>query len=196
MIESLDSGKPISDNAQGDVPETADCIAWYAEAIDKLEDEITATGPENLSLVVRDPVGVVGAILPWNFPLLMGAWKLGPILATGNSVVVKPAKLTSLSILRLAELALEAGIPDGVLNVLPGSGATVGKALATHPDVDLVTFTGSTDVGRELLAYSGQSNLKRILLELGGKNPCVVMPAASDLDAAAEGAAGRILEHG
>jgi len=189
VIETLDSGKPIFDNAQGDVPETADCIGWYAEAIDKLEEEITATGPENLSLIVRDPIGVVGAILPWNFPLLMAAWKLGPILATGNSVVVKPAKLTSLSMLRLAELALEAGIPDGVLNVLPGSGATIGKAITLHPDVDLVTFTGSTEVGRELLTYSGQSNLKRILLELGGKNPCIVMPAAADLDAAAEGAA-------
>lgn len=191
VIETLDSGKPISDNAEGDVPETADCIAWYAEAIDKVSDEVTTTGPENLSLVVRDPVGVVGAILPWNFPLLMAAWKLGPILATGNSVVVKPAKLTSLTMLRLAELAVEAGIPDGVLNVLPGSGATVGKGICLHPDVDLVTFTGSTEVGRELLTYSGQSNLKRVLLELGGKNPCVVMPSA-DLDAAAEGAAAAV----
>ncbi len=189
VMETLDSGKPISDNAGGDVPETADCIAWYAEAVDKLQEEITATGPENLSLVVREPIGVVGAILPWNFPLLMAAWKLGPILATGNSVVVKPAKLTSLTMLRLAELALEAGIPDGVLNVLPGSGSTVGKAMALHPDVDLITFTGSTEVGKELLGYSGQSNVKRILLELGGKNPCVVMSAAADLDAAAEGAA-------
>jgi gamma-glutamyl-gamma-aminobutyraldehyde dehydrogenase len=189
VLETLDSGKPISDNAQGDVPETADCLGWYAEAIDKLQDEITATGPENLSLVVREPIGVVGAILPWNFPLLMGAWKLGPILATGNSVIVKPAQLTSLSMLRLAELALEAGIPPGVLNVLPGSGSVVGKAIALHPDVDLVTFTGSTEVGRELLVYSSQSNLKRVLLELGGKNPCVIMPSAADLDAAAEGAA-------
>ncbi len=188
VIETLDSGKPILDNAQGDVPETAGCLAWYAEAIDKLEEEVTATGADTLSLIVRDPIGVVGAILPWNFPLLMAAWKLGPILATGNSVVVKPAKLTTLSMLRLAELALEAGLPDGVLNVVPGSGPTIGKAITLHPDVDLVTFTGSTEVGRELLAYAGQSNLKRILLELGGKNPCVVMPAATDLDAAAEGA--------
>jgi len=188
VIETLDSGKPISDNAQGDVPETAGCIAWYAEAIDKLEEEVTATGSDTLSLIVREPIGVVGAILPWNFPLLMAAWKLGPILATGNSVVVKPAKLTTLSMLRLAELALEAGLPEGVLNVVPGSGPTIGKALTLHRDVDLVTFTGSTEVGRELLVYSGQSNLKRILLELGGKNPCVVMPAATDLDAAAEGA--------
>jgi len=186
VLEALDSGKPIHDTAQADVPETAGCIAWFAEAADKLEDGITATGPENVSLVVREPVGVVGAILPWNFPLLMGAWKLGPILATGNSVVLKPAKLTSLSMLRVAELAQEAGIPAGVLNILPGSGATVGQAMALHPDIDLITFTGSTAVGRTLLERSGQSNLKRVLLELGGKNPCVVMADVADLDTAAE----------
>ncbi len=186
VLESMDSGKPISDTAQCDVPETAGCIAWHAEASDKLVDEVTATGPGNVSLVVREPMGVVAAILPWNFPLLMAAWKLGPILATGNSIVLKPAKLTSLTMLRLAELAMEAGIPDGVLNVLPGSGSDVGQAMALHPDIDLITFTGSTEVGRKLLEYSAASNLKRVLLELGGKNPCVVMPDVEHLDIAAE----------
>ncbi len=188
VMESLDSGKPIYDTAQGDVPETAGCFTWHAEAADKLEDEITATGSGNVAMVVREPIGVVGAILPWNFPMLMAAWKLAPILACGNSVVVKPAKLTSLTLLRIGELALEAGIPDGVLNIVPGDGGVVGTAIALHHDVDLITFTGSTAVGRKLLEYSGQSNLKRVLLELGGKNPCLVFPDMADLEAAAEGA--------
>ncbi len=192
VLETLDSGKPIRDNAQADVPETAGCIAWHAEAADKLEDTVTATGMENVSLVVREPIGVVAAILPWNFPLLMAAWKLGPILASGNTVVLKPAKLTTLSMLRIAELSQEAGLPAGVLNVLPGSGRAVGETLALHQDVDLITFTGSTAVGRKLLGYSGQSNLKRVLLELGGKNPCVVMPDIADLDRAAEQAAAAV----
>jgi gamma-glutamyl-gamma-aminobutyraldehyde dehydrogenase len=192
VLEVLDSGRPIQDIATVDVEETAGCIAWHAEAADKLEDSVTPTGKGNVAMVIREPVGVVGAILPWNFPLLMGAWKLGPILATGNSVVLKPAKLTSLSMLRMAELAGEAGIPDGVLNVLPGSGAVVGEAIGRHPDIDLITFTGSTAVGRQLLEYSGQSNLKRVLMELGGKNPCVVMPDISDIDLAAEEAAAAV----
>jgi gamma-glutamyl-gamma-aminobutyraldehyde dehydrogenase len=135
---------------------------------------------------VREPIGVVGAILPWNFPILMAGWKLAPILASGNSVVVKPSELTSLTLLRLGQLALEAGIPEGVLNVVPGSGRSVGAAIARHPDVDMITFTGSTEVGRLLLEYSGKSNLKRVLLELGGKNPCLVFPDIHDLDGAAE----------
>lgn len=137
-------------------------------------------------------MGVVAAILPWNFPLLMAAWKLGPILASGNSVVLKPAKLTTLSMLRAAELAQDAGVPDGVLNVLPGSGRDVGETLALHQDVDLITFTGSTPVGRKLLECAGRSNLRRVLLELGGKNPCVVMPDIADLDTAAEQAAAAV----
>ncbi len=187
VMETLDSGKPVYDTVQIDVPETAACFKWHAEAADKLEDQITPTGPDNVAMVVREPIGVVGAILPWNFPMLMAAWKLAPILAGGNSVVVKPAKLTSLTLLRMGELAMEAGIPDGVLNIVPGDGGVVGTAIATHPDVDLITFTGSTAVGRKLLQFSGQSNLKRVLLELGGKNPCLVFPDA-DLDTAAEGA--------
>ena len=134
----------------------------------------------------REPIGVCAAILPWNFPLLMAAWKLAPILAAGNCAVVKPAKLTSLTLLKLAELSLEAGIPEGVLNVVPGSGSEVGDALANHMDVDLITFTGSTSVGRNLLGCAGRSNLKRVFLELGGKNPCIVMPDIGDLDYAAE----------
>ncbi|MDD5659858.1 MAG: aldehyde dehydrogenase [Actinomycetota bacterium] len=186
VLEVLDSGRPIADIATMDVEETAASIAWHAEAADKLEDSITSTGPDNLSLVVREPVGVVGAILPWNFPLLMAAWKLGPILASGNSTIVKPAKLTSLTMLKLAELSLEAGIPEGVLNVVTGSGAIIGEAIGMHQDIDVLTFTGSTEVGRKLLEYSGQSNLKRVLMELGGKNPCVVMPDVADMDYAAE----------
>lgn len=186
VLEVLDSGRPISDIATLDIEETAGSIAWHAEAADKLEDSITSTGPDNLSLVVREPIGVVGAILPWNFPLLMAGWKLGPVLASGNSAIVKPAKLTSLTMLRLAELSLQAGIPDGVVNVLPGSGALIGEAMGLHQDIDLLTFTGSTEVGRKLLEYSGQSNLKRVLMELGGKNPCVVMPDIVDIDYVAE----------
>lgn len=185
VMESLDSGKPIADTVQGDVPDTAMTFAWFAEAIDKLEDAITATDGSHVSMVVREPLGVVGAILPWNFPMQMAAWKLAPILAAGNSVIVKPAKLTSLTMLRMAELAMEAGIPDGVLNVLPGSGNKIGTALAMHPKLEALTFTGSTAVGKQLLGLSGQTNAKRILLEMGGKNPCIIMPDVKDLDFAA-----------
>ncbi|HWQ42572.1 MAG TPA: aldehyde dehydrogenase [Desulfosporosinus sp.] len=186
VLESLDSGRPIYDIAQSDVVETAECITWHAEAADKLEDQITASSPDIVSMIVREPIGVVAALLPWNFPMLMAAWKLGPILASGNSVIVKPSRLTTLSMLRVAELAMEAGIPDGVLNVVTGSGTVVGEAIARHPDINLITFTGSTAVGRTLLENSGKSNLKRVLLELGGKNPCIVMPNILDFDVAAE----------
>ncbi len=186
VLESLDSGKPIFDTIQGDVPETANCFAWHAEAIDKLEDQLTATGPDNISMVIRQPIGVVGTILPWNYPMMMAGWKLAPILASGNCAVAKPSKLTSLTLLRMGELALEAGIPEGVLNVVPGGGATVGNAISLHRDVDMITFTGSTAIGRTLLEDSGKTNLKRVLLELGGKNPCIVMPDITDMDDAAE----------
>lgn len=186
VMESLDSGKPIFDTLQGDVPDTALTFSWHAEAIDKLEDVITAGDGEHLSMVVREPLGVVGAILPWNFPMQMAAWKLAPILASGNCAIVKPAKLTSLTMLRMGELALEAGVPEGVLNILPGSGAKIGEALAKHPELDALTFTGSTEVGKKLLGQSGNSNAKRILLEMGGKNPCIIMPDVKDLDYAAE----------
>ena len=186
VMESIDSGKPICDTLEGDIPETVACFRFAAEAIDKLNDEVTPTPDNCLNIARREPIGVCAAILPWNFPILMAAWKLAPILASGNCTVVKPAKLTSLTLLKLAELSLEAGIPAGVLNVIPGPGGSVGDALAKHMDVDLITFTGSTAVGKNLLNRSGDSNLKRVLLELGGKNPGVVMPNVKDLDWAAE----------
>jgi len=186
VLESLDSGKPIRDCATIDIPETMHCLAWHAEAADKLYDQISPSGDDALGLIVKEPVGVVACVLPWNFPLMMAAWKIGPALASGNSVIVKPAEQTSLSTLKLADLAIEAGIPAGVLNVLPGMGETVGRAIGMHADIDAVSFTGSTEVGRKFLEYSARSNLKRIVLECGGKNPCVVLDDAEDLDHVAE----------
>lgn len=182
LLDCLDAGKPIADCMTIDLPDSVHCFRWHAEAIDKEYEKVAPTGPSNVAMIVREPLGVIGAILPWNFPFQMAAWKLGPILATGNSVVLKPARQTSLSVLRLAEIAAEAGIPDGVLNVVPGGGAVIGAALCKHPDVDAVAFTGSTEVGRQLLHYSAESNLKRVVLELGGKNPQVVFDDAGDLD--------------
>lgn len=182
LLDCLDAGKPITDCMTIDTPDTVHCFRWHAEAIDKEYERVAPTGPGNVAMIVREPLGVIGAILPWNFPIQMAAWKLGPILATGNSVVVKPARQTSLSVLRLAELAAEAGIPDGVLNVVPGNGSVIGAAICKHMDVDAAAFTGSTEIGRELLKYSAESNLKRIVLELGGKNPQVVLADAPDLD--------------
>jgi len=182
LLDCLDAGKPVTDCMTIDVPDTVHCFRWHAEAIDKEYERVAPTGPDNVAMIVREPLGVVGAILPWNFPIQMAAWKLGPILATGNSAVVKPARQTSLSVLRLAELAAEAGIPDGVLNVVPGNGTVIGAALCRHMDVDAAAFTGSTEIGRQLLRYSAESNLKRIVLELGGKNPQVVLADAPDLD--------------
>lgn len=186
VMESLDSGKPICDTLTGDVPETAMTFSWHAELIDKLEDVITTTDRGHLSMVVREPIGVVGAILPWNFPMQMAAWKLAPILAAGNCAVVKPAKLTSLTMLRMGELAMEAGIPEGVLNILPGSGALIGNALTKHLKIDALTFTGSTEVGKQLLGLAGSTNGKRVFLEMGGKNSCIIMPDVKNLDYAAE----------
>lgn len=185
VMESLDSGKPIYDCETVDIPETIHCLKWHAELIDKIYDQVAPSSDEHLALVVREPVGVVGLVLPWNFPLLMLAWKIGPALAAGCSVVVKPAAETSMTALRLAELATEAGLPAGVLNVVTGSGAEVGEPLGKHPDVDMVSFTGSTVTGRRFLHYSADSNLKEVVLELGGKNPCIVLDDAEDLDAVA-----------
>ena len=182
VMESLDSGKPIYDNYNGDVPESAETFKFHGEAIDKIQDAITAGDSEHLSMVVREPLGVVAAIVPWNFPMQIAAWKIAPILAAGNSIVIKPASLTPLSILKIAELAKEAGVPDGVLNVVLGSGSVVGNALAEHPDIEGITFTGSTAVGKNLLVQSGATNAKRVFLEMGGKNPCVVMKDCKDLD--------------
>ena len=189
LLETLDMGKPIRDSRRVDVPLAAECIAYYGEAIDKIYDEVAPTGPDDVVMLVREPLGVVGAVVPWNFPLLMASWKVGPALATGNSVVLKPAEQSPLTALRLAELATEAGVPDGVLQVVPGFGETAGQALGRHMDVDLVAFTGSTEVGKLFLRYSGESNMKRLALECGGKSPHIVMQDCPDLDAAAEAAA-------
>jgi len=186
QLESLDAGKPITDCRDVDIPETIRTFRWYAEALDKVFDAVAPTGHDALGLIIREPIGVVGAVLPWNFPLMMAAWKAAPALAAGNSLIIKPAELTSLSTLRMAELAAEAGIPDGVLGVVPGLGETAGQALGRHMDVDALSFTGSTEVGRMFLRYSSESNLKEIVLECGGKSPQVIMGDAPDLDYVAD----------
>jgi gamma-glutamyl-gamma-aminobutyraldehyde dehydrogenase len=185
-LDALEAGKPITDCRDVDLPDAIKTFRWYAEAIDKVFDAVAPTGPEALGLIVREPIGVVGAVVPWNYPLLMATWKIAPALAAGNSVIVKPSRLTSLSAIRLAELASEAGLPDGVLNVVPGSGGTAGQALGRHMDVDMVTFTGSTEVGRQFLTYAAESNLKEITLECGGKSPQLVLAEPPDLDIVAE----------
>ena len=185
VLESLDSGKPVRECQLTDVPETIHMIRWHAELIDKIYDNTAPVGHDALTLVVREAIGVVGLVLPWNFPLLMLAWKIAPSLAAGCSIVVKPAKETTLTALRVAELASQAGIPDGVFNVVSGGGREVGEPLGRHMDVTMVSFTGSTDTGRLFLQYAAESNLKRIVLELGGKNPAVVMNDVADLDVVA-----------
>jgi len=185
VLESLEAGKPVGECYAIDIPDTAATIRWHAEAGDKLYDTLSPSAPGNIGMIRREPVGVVGAVLPWNFPCMMAGWKLGPALITGNSVILKPAELTSLATLRLAELAFEAGVPAGVLSVVPGLGHTAGKAIGLHPDIDMTAFTGSTEVGRLFLEYSAKSNLKRVVLECGGKNPQVVMGDAGDLKAVA-----------
>ncbi len=189
LLETLDMGKPIRDTLSIDIPTAINSIRWYAEALDKVYGEVATTPAERLSFVVREPLGVVGAIVPWNFPLHMACWKVAPALAMGNSIVLKPAEQSPSTALRLGALALEAGVPPGVLNVVPGFGETAGQALARHMDVDLVAFTGSTAVGRKLMSYAGESNLKRVALELGGKSPQIVFADAENLDDAADAAA-------
>lgn len=186
VMESVDSGKPIRDCELIDIPESIHCIKWHAEAADKIYDQTGPAGDDAISMIVREPIGVVAAILPWNFPLLMLAWKIGPALAAGCSVIVKPAEQTSLTALRVAELAAEAGVPRGVLQVLPGDGPSVGAPLGRHMGVDMVSFTGSTETGRLFLKYAAESNLKKVVLECGGKNPCVVLEDAENLDHVAE----------
>jgi acyl-CoA reductase-like NAD-dependent aldehyde dehydrogenase len=192
LLETLDMGKPIRDALAVDIPGSARCIAWYAEAIDKMYDEVAPTDKSALALITREPLGVVGAVVPWNFPLMMAAWKLGPALATGNSVVLKPAEQSPLTALRIAALAMEAGLPEGVLNVVPGFGETAGQALGRHDDVDAVAFTGSAEVGKLFLKYSGESNMKQVSLECGGKTPNIIMADAPDLEAASQAAADAI----
>jgi acyl-CoA reductase-like NAD-dependent aldehyde dehydrogenase len=189
LLETLDMGKPIGDSMSVDIPSAANCIRWYGEAVDKIYDEVAPTGPLALATITREPMGVVGAIVPWNFPLLMASWKIGPVLATGNSLVLKPSEKSPLTALRVAELALEAGLPPGVFNVVPGFGHTAGKALAAHMDVDCIAFTGSTATGKTVMQLAAQSNLKKVGLECGGKSPNIVMADAPDLDKAATAAA-------
>ena len=192
LLETLDMGKPIKYSKSVDVNATANCLRWYGEAVDKIYDEIAPTPDTALALITREPVGVVAAIVPWNYPMIMASWKIAPALAMGNSVILKPSEKSPLTALRLADLALEAGIPPGVFNVLPGYGHEAGAALGLHMDIDCIGFTGSTRVGKQILQYAGQSNLKRAWTELGGKSPNIVCADCPDLDAAVAAAVGSI----
>ena len=190
-----DNGTEINMAYKAEPLSAAASFRYYAEAIDKVYDQIAPTAPDVLALIHREPLGVVGAIVPWNFPMMIGAWKVAPALAAGNTVVLKPAEVASLTLLRLGELALEAGMPEGVFNVVTGFGATAGKALALHMDVDVLAFTGSGPVGRRLLEYSAQSNLKRVCLELGGKSPNIVFDDVADLGKAVKTSASGIFRN-
>jgi gamma-glutamyl-gamma-aminobutyraldehyde dehydrogenase len=191
LLMALEMGKPVDIAHRIEMRTTVNCYRWYAEWADKLTGETPEVGADALALVTREPVGVVGVVVPWNFPMTLTAWKVAPALAAGCTVVVKPSEFSPLSMLRLAALALEAGLPDGVLNVVTGYGPVVPTALGRHRDVDAIAFTGSTAVGRKFLTYAADSNLKRVWLELGGKSPSIVLPDA-DLDAAAASTAGNI----
>ena len=192
LLETLDTGKPIRHSLRDDIPGAARAIRWYAEAIDKVYGEVAPTGDGELALIVREPVGVVAAVVPWNFPLLLACWKLGPALAAGNSVILKPSEKSPLTALRIAALARDAGLPDGVLNVVPGYGPEAGSALSLHPDVDVMTFTGSTRTAKQLLKDAGDSNMKRVWLEAGGKSANIVFADCPDLAKAAASAAAGI----
>ncbi len=189
LLETLDMGKPIQYALSVDVAGTARCVQWYAEAIDKIYGEIAPTPRSGLALIQREPIGVVGCIVPWNYPMIMAAWKIAPALAAGNSVVLKPSEKSPLTALRLADLALEAGLPPGVLNVVPGFGTEAGEALALHNDVDVLGFTGSTRTGRRMLDYASRSNLKHVYNELGGKSALIVFDDFADVSRAASTAA-------
>lgn len=192
LLETLDTGKPIRHSLRDDIPGAARAIRWYAEAIDKVYGEVAPTGGNELAMIVREPIGVIAAVVPWNFPLLLACWKLGPALASGNSVVLKPSEKSPLSALRLAGLAKEAGLPDGVFNVVSGFGHEAGQALARHPDVEVITFTGSTRTGKQLLKDAGDSNMKRVWLEAGGKSANIVFADCPDLQKAVNATAGGI----
>ncbi|QUD88208.1 aldehyde dehydrogenase [Phenylobacterium montanum] len=189
LLESLDTGKPLHDAANVDIPLAIGTTRYYAEALDKVYGEVGPSPADRISMAVHEPLGVIGAIVPWNFPLHMAMWKVAPALAMGNSVVLKPAEQSPMTAIRLGELALEAGLPAGVLNVVPGLGAVAGQAIGRHMDVDMVAFTGSGPVGRQLMVYAGESNLKRVSLELGGKSPQIVFADCPDFEAAAQAAA-------
>jgi gamma-glutamyl-gamma-aminobutyraldehyde dehydrogenase len=184
LLDSLDMGKPVMDMMNIDIPGSVTSLKFFAETIDKIEGAVTSTAASALHYILRQPLGVVGLIVPWNYPLMMAAWKLGPALATGNSVVLKPAEQSPLSANLLAELFIEAGGPAGVLNVVHGLGEEAGKALALHNDVDKIAFTGSTEVGKLLMIYAGQSNMKRVSTECGGKTPQIILEDYDDLDTA------------
>ncbi len=189
LMECLNVGKPIMEARMADINLASEALKWYGEAIDKLTDEIIAT-PDNVrATITREPMGVVGVVVPWNFPLLMACWKIAPALAAGNSVIIKPSEQTPQSILKLAELAIAAGIPEGVFNVITGHGTEAGAAIGLHNDIDCLTFTGSTAVGKKFLEYSGRSNMKTVWLECGGKNPNIVMADCPDMDKAVMNAA-------
>lgn len=188
LIETLDMGKPVQYARKVDVNSAANCIRWYGEAVDKVYGEVAPTADTALALITREPMGVVGAIVPWNYPMIMAAWKIAPALAAGNSVVLKPSEKSPLTALRMADLALEAGIPAGVFNVVPGFGPEAGAPLALHMDVDCIAFTGSTRVGKQIHVMAGQSNLKRAWTELGGKSPNIVFADCPDLDQAVKAA--------
>lgn len=189
LLDSMSMGKPVMDAWSIDVPGAAHVFAWYAESLDKLYDQVAPTGRGALATITREPLGVIAAVVPWNFPLDMAAWKLAPALAAGNSVILKPAEQSPFSALRLAELALQAGIPEGVFNVVTGLGQHAGRGLGLHPDIDALAFTGSTQVGKHFMQYSAQSNLKQVWLECGGKSPNLVFDDCQDLDLAAQKAA-------
>ncbi|ONI74761.1 aldehyde dehydrogenase PuuC [Actinosynnema sp. ALI-1.44] len=186
---SLEMGKPISEAYGIELRATINTFRWYGQLADKLNDAVPQTASDSLALVTREPAGVVGAVVPWNFPLTLASWKIAPALAAGCTVVLKPSEFSPLSALTVGRLATEAGLPPGVLNVVAGDGPTAGRAIGLHPDVDVLAFTGSGAVGREFLRYSADSNLKRVWLELGGKSPNIILPDAPDLDRAAATAA-------
>ena len=188
VFEALDSGKPVGEIMGTDIPEAIHAIRWHAEMTDKRYGQVSPSGDGAVGIVVKEAVGVVVCIMPWNFPVMTTTWKLAPALAEGNSVILKPAGQTTLTTLRLAELCTEAGIPEGVLQVITGSGSIVGEALGRHMDVNAISFTGSTEVGCKLLEYSAQSNLKKIILELGGKSPFVLLDDVQDLQPAVDAA--------
>lgn len=192
LLETLDTGKPIRHSLRDDIPGAIRAIRWYAEALDKVYGEIAPTDNNALAMIVREPVGVIAAVVPWNFPLLLACWKLGPALAAGNSVILKPSEKSPLTALCLAGLAKEAGLPDGVLNVISGFGHEAGQALALHPEVEVITFTGSTRTGKQLLKDAGDSNMKRVWLEAGGKSASIVFADCPDMQKAVDTTAGGI----
>ena len=189
LLDTIDMGKTINDTYNADLPTSIDNIEWYAEIIDKLFDDISPSSKEYMGLITKEPIGVVAAIVPWNYPLWMAIWKIAPALITGNSVILKPAEQSPMSAIKIGALLSEAGLPDGVFSVLPGDGPITGKSLCLHNDIDCVAFTGSGEVGKLVLQYSGQSNMKRVQLECGGKSPNIIFADYPDLDSAAEASA-------